>query len=442
MSAVLSPPEDDLRDEPGTDRPTADAPAKVSAWVAVAAVILALVLAPPSGDAFGTGEFGRVTAGDVELQRDGGWTALPVGAVVPDGSALRTTTGTAELDIRGGQLSLSRWAALTVDERDVELTRGEVLLEVERTYAVRLGALVGAGRGDWRVSAAGVSRYAVYDGGVGLQEPGIEDPTAIGRYREAPIADGIVGTVRPLRYLPSDRWDARLLAEAIRVDRLLAATRRGLEARYGTALQTAEFYGDFARFSGLLGQLPRLAVRTEDERHGPPAETLVALLVAELLVAETGLGPAEAAADIDRLRAAGAEWGIILREHDLAARDLDATIERAVRRRGEAVAEGTAAPLLTPPPPATIEPAPPPPRPPAPGEPEPTPPPPATPPPDEPPPDEEEPGTLDPATDPVTDTVDDVGSLLDEVVPGASEVTDTVNDVVEEVADTVDDLLP
>lgn len=441
MTALLTPPEQD--DAVRSTR--AEAPARVSAWVAVAAVVLAVVLAPPSGDVFMSGEFGRVSAGVVELQQGGTWTVLPVGAVVPDGATLRTTEDEGELEVRGGTLSLSRWVELDVDGEVLDLSRGEVLLEAERTYTVRFGALVGSGRGTWRVSAGGVARFAVYDGGAAVRQPEVAEDLALGSLREAPVFEGAVGTVQPLRYLPSDPWDARLLAEAIRIDRLLAATERGLTARYGTAPQTPDFYGDFTRFEGLLRHLPALAVTEDDGRYGPPAETLVAMMVAELLVAEVPLAADDAAARIDTLRSAGAEWGLIVREHGLTAADLDRTVERAVRQRGEAVAEGTAAPVTGPPPPGPTEdpgtttPPPPPP------DPDPDPPPPSPPPPDPDPP-EDEPDTLDPVTDPVTDVTDDLGSLLDEVVPGASDTTDAVNDAVEDgadlVEDTVDDLLP
>lgn len=445
MSAVLTPAEDERLDGQGVggEPHPADGgtPARVSAWLALAAVVLAFVLAPPSASEFAAGEFGRVLTGAIEVDRGGSWDRLEPGAAVPDGSTLRTTDTGAEVTIRGGQLSLSRWADLTVADPVIELSRGELLLEVERRYEVRTGAVSGEGRGTWRVATGAAPRFAVYAGGTAVRAQFDGEPVAVPAYREVPITAGAVEPPRPLRYLPSDPWDERLLAEAIRIDRLLEATRRGLAVRYGQEPQVPGFYGDFARFEALLGHLPALAVVSEDGRYGPPAETLVALLVAEA-IAGTGVAPAEAAERIDRLRAAGAEWGLIVREHGLSAADLDATIERAVRQRGEAVAEGTAEPVIGPPPPEpTTEPTPPPS---GPGEdPEgptdPTTPP--TEPPDD-PEDPEEPGTLDPVTGPVTETVDDLGSLLEEVVPGASEVTDSVNDTVEDAADTVDDLLP
>lgn len=441
MSVVLSPPEPDVATDLGTDDDTVaptTAPARVSAWVAVIALIAAVVLAPPTFDALAGGEFARVVSGVVEVRDGRAWDVVPVGEPVPQGATFRSVDEPAELDVRGGRLSLARWTELSADEQHVDLTRGEVLFEADRSYDVAFGALLASGRGTWRVGTNAPARYAVYDGGLALHQPGVDDATPVGRLREVTVTEGVADDVRPLSYLPTDPWDARLLAEAIRVDRLLAATERGLTVRYGTTLQTAEFYADFARFSGLLDHLPRLAVVAEDDRYGPPAETLVALVVAELLVAEAALEPSEAARRIDELRAAGAEWGLIVVEHHLTADDLDRTIERAVRQRGEAVAEGTAAPVLTPPPPP-VEPSPPapadPPTTPPPGEGDPTPPP--SPPDDDPdPPDE--PRRLEP----VTDTVDDLGSLLEEVVPGASEVTDTVNDVVEDVEDLLPDVLP
>lgn len=449
MSVVLEPPEVAERERldaaPATPPaagppPTGSStPARIAAWVAVVALLVGVVLAPPTGGALASGDFALVVSGTVERRHGSAWERVPVGSRVPFGTAVRTLDEPAELSVREGRLSLARWTQLVGDDDRIELTRGDLLLETDRARQVTYGALAASGRGTWRASATGTVRFAVYDGGVALRQPGGEEAVPVAGLREVSVTDGVTGGVRPLTYLPSDPWDARLLAEAIRIDRLLAATRRGLAARYGTVPQTEAFYADFARFSGLLDGLPRLTVvqapadADGDARYGPPAETLVALVVAEALVAEGALEPAEAARRIDELRAAGAEWGLIAAEHGLTADDLDRTIERAVRQRGEAVAEGTAAPVLSPPAP-TVPTTPETPSPPG--------PPPTTTPPEEPtrptpPPgdDPEPPGDEPRPLDPVTDVVDDLGELLDDVVPGASEVTDTVNEVVEDVGD-------
>jgi hypothetical protein len=417
--------------------------ARAAAWVAVLVVVLAVVVAPGGDQGFAPGQFGRVAAGAVEVHDAGGWRTVAVGGVVGDGDVLRSPDPGAELAVRGGSLALSRFAELAVDGDEVRLARGELLFEADRTYAVHVDAAEGRGRGTWRVAASGLARYAVYAGGLAVTGPAAGDPVEVGLLREVPLEAGGADRVQPLRYLPSDPWDQRLLAEAIHIDEVLAATQRGLGGRYGTALQPASFYRDFLRSRAFLAYLDRLAVEADDARYGPPAPTLVALIVADLLVGRAGLSPQDAADGIDALRRAGAPWGLIVVEHGLAAADLDAELDRAARQRGEAVEAGRATAPLAPadpgapgvpstPPPADGDPRP--------GEPSPSPRPsdpddPGEEPPDPDGPDEgDEPGALDP----VQEEVDDVGSLLEEVVPGGSDVTDEVNDAVE----TVDELLP
>jgi hypothetical protein len=415
-------------------------PAQASAWVALAAVIVALLTASSGVPVLGAGEFGRVAAGLVQAERGGDWVTVPVGETVADGTTVRTQDEYAELEIRDGRLSLARSTRATVDGEEVALDRGGVLFEADRTYHVEAGANAARGRGTWRVDASGLVRFAAYEGGAAVTDPTGRE-VAVPRLRELPViaAGSDADAVVPLRYLPNDAWDQRLMAEAIRIDAVLANTSTTLARRYGTALQPAAFYDDFARFADLTDHLARLAPRSGPAGFGPPAETLVAMIVGDPLVARARLTPAEAARRIDHLRTEGATWGLIAVEHDLTAADLDRSVDTAARERGERVEEGTAVP-------PRVDVAPEPPEPSGPAEdgdddddggtdppddgdgddpPD---------PPTDPDPPDDDPGTLDP----VEEQVDDLGSLLDEVVPGASEVTDEVSDTV----DTVDDLLP
>lgn len=426
-----------LLDAPPT--PTEEAPprsersARASALVAVLAVLAAILTAPSGGGDLAAGEFGRLVAGHLEVARGDGWESIPVGRVVATDETVRTRDERAELAIREGTVSFARSSEAALAGDGLTLERGAVLFESDRTYRVRLGTVSGEGRGTWRVDATGLARFATYRGGVAVSGLG-GDAVAVQRLQEAPVLGGVDGAVQPLRYLAGDPWDERLLADALAVDRALDRTSATLAVRYGTALQDRAFYADFTGFEDLVAHLDELAERGASERFGPPAPTLVALVVADLLVRRAGVAPAEAAAVIDGLREAGATWGLIVVLHDLGPADLDASIERGLRQRGEAVESGAAAPVRRPAPPTA--------------EPDPTPT--ATPPSDddapggepsepEPDPDPSEPPPDDPGTlDPVEEEVEDLGALLDPILPGASETAEDLSDTV----DTVDDLLP
>ncbi len=151
----------------------------------------------------GAGEFGRVVAGLVEVQRGQRWEGVPVGGTVATDDRIRTQGEYAELEVRGGAMSLGRATEALLDGDLVGIDRGAVLFESSRDFTVALAGLEGRGRGTWRVDAAGVSRFAVYDGGLGVSVAAGGAATPVGAYEQLPVLGG--GGDGPAAPLPRRR---------------------------------------------------------------------------------------------------------------------------------------------------------------------------------------------------------------------------------------------
>lgn len=422
------------RSDVGHDALTASSlGSRASAWLAVGAAILALVLAPPGqGDVLPAGILGTVVEGQLEQLVAGSWRTASVGDLVADGARVRVPDGQVAIRTRVGMLALMSGARAVLRTERVELRTGSVLVEGADPIEVTAGTVTARGRGTWRVDAGTSPRVGVYNGGVSTEDVAGRS-VSFGALEQIDVVEGaLAAEALALRYLPDDMWDARLLADAIAVDRQVDALEASLRAQYGTSLQTASFYGDFARVDGAVsGALPSLARFREDGRFGPPAETLVALVVLELLAERAGLPDDAAVSRIGTLRRNGATWGLIVTSHDLGPDDFRAAIDTALQRRQKEIALGTAAPVergtpTTAQPPASEDgttPEPPP------SDEDPSPPPPSDgPSPSEPPPPDD--NLVEQLEDTTRETVDDVAELL-EPVPGASETVDGVGDAVD-----------
>lgn len=319
-------------------------PARGAAWLAIAAVAVGVVLAPPGLDSTGLQGVGEVVDGEVEALRAGVWTALPDGAEVRRDEALRTGASSARLRVRGGQLSLAPGSRVTLGRDTTDLAAGAVLFEGDAVRMVELGAVEVRGRGAFRVDANPSRRVGVYRGGAAVSD-GIGQ-RSVASYEQVELTEGRARDPVALRYVPEDPWDARLLAGAIAVDRQVERTAASLRAVYGTQLQQPAFYRDFIAIDDVLASaLPELSPISRRGAFGPPAETLIAVIVTRLLVERAGFAVEAATEEIAAQRRAGATWGLVLRSHDLRADDLRAAADTALRSRAIAVAEGTAAPV-------------------------------------------------------------------------------------------------
>lgn len=429
---------------PDTTSPTGTFAARSAAWVAIAAAVAALVLAPPGGtSSIPAGAVATLEDGTLEVEAGSGdWAGVPRGAPIADGATVRAVDESAVLRLREGTLTLARGAEATLTEGRADLALGSLLVERDAAFDVTLGLVSATGRGRWRADASTAPRVAVYDGGAVTEGP-LDREVVIAPLQQADIVDAaLVPEPEPLRYLFADPWDARFLADAIAVDRYVEQLEAGLTGRYGVLPQRPAFYEDFA----VAGGLPADAFRTMapvsvEDRLGPPAAVLVAAIVVEAIVQRAGLPAQAAVAHVRELRERGATWGLIAVSADLRASDLRAVADAALRARQREIAEGRATPVLVPadagagaggdgPAEEPTEPVPPPPPDPSdpddPGEPQ------------EPPPDD---GTLDPVQEPVGEVIDQVGDLLEPVPPLEDAVRDT-GEAVDETVDQVDDLLP
>lgn len=392
---------------------------RIPAWLAVGAALVSLILAPFGTGGLPAGSVARVVSGDVEELRGAVWRPLAPGDLVPEGARVRAGS-LAELEIRRGTLELAEGAEAVLAEEEFTLASGSLLLDTTATRRVVRGAVAAEGRGVWRFDAEVAPRVGVYAGGVGVDLVGAGrasgpdgEQTAVSPYQQLDLSGGTPAPrPLPLRYLSSDPWDARLLAEAISVDRQVVDLTRSLTAAYGREPRPLAFYTDFAAVEGLLAAaLPRLAPVDQDGAFGPPADTLVGVVVAELLVTRAALAPEQAAEEIRRLRRDGATWGLILVRRDLGPEDLRSGIDAALRRRAR---EQELAPPPAPPPP----PIPPP---------EPSPPPPSP----SPSPSPQPSPTPSPTPDggsPLDPVLEDLGELLDDVIPGSGEAVDDARD--------------
>lgn len=426
---------------------TATAPAegrdaRAAAAVAVVLALVAVVLGGGASEAVGTA--GRLVRGGLEAQVDGQWRAVARDEQVPFGTRVRTAEEPARLTGPGGALELGPGSEATLDRDVVSLDLGSVLVEDDDEHAVVLDGQRVRGRGTWRVDLGTSPRVAVYAGGVAVRPLGTDADQAgvpVGRLRQRALVGLDPGQLLPQAYRTSDPWDARLLSEAVAVDRLADTLGTTLAAEYGTAPRPDSFYADFAV---LGGDLPAALAVLDASRGGDgiarePGRVLLAAIVAQTVADGTALPALEAVARVDELRRAGATWGLVLRDADLTAAALEAQVGVALQRRREVVAERGGAPTgggggptaPSPQPTPTTPPTTPPPGP-GPGPTEPSDPP--SPPPDD------RPGPLDPlpVPDPVEDLVEDVVDVIDDLLgpdaaagdPPAGPVTGTVDDLV------------
>jgi hypothetical protein len=402
---------------------------RTSAWMAIAALIVA-ALATPYGGQIGGADFGQVLAGRLEVRTGDGWVGVVDGAGVPSGSLVRAAGEEVRIGVAGAELTLADGGELLADAAGPELRRGSLLVDAAEDWTLRLGATSIRGRGQWRVDTGVASRVATYAGRAELDDGA--RTASLARYRQAPVRDGAIEDGRrPLRYLVGDAWDERLLADAFAVDRLAERLGDSLARSHGDEPRSPQFYAAFAAVEeSAEAALEGLATVEEDGRYGPPADVLLGVTVADTLVEGAAMDADNALERMIRLRRAGATWGLVLVEHELASSDLRAAADRALERveadpppaepdvdagTDEGVGDGTGAPGAadeadT----ADPAPAPPPGSAPSPG-PSPTP----APPPED---DGDDGGPLQPVEDAVREVEDSVGDLLDGTTDAVDEV--------------------
>jgi hypothetical protein len=320
-------------DDAGVDRSARPRrEARISALIAVLALVAGLAVAPPwqSGDGIPEGFAGRLISGDLERLVDGGWGVVREGELIRDGATVRSVSG-AELAVPGGSLLLGPGTRSVLDD-PLRLDAGAVLTVVDADRRVRIGALVATGRGSWRVDAGPTERVAVYDGGVGIR-PAVGDGEglAVGRLDQAALLSGrLPSRALPLRYSADDAWDVRWLAGAVAVDREIEQVARGLRAEYGDTPRPQDFYAEFRIIDEELLDAITPIAGAHGENVGPVATVVVHATVARMIMADAGVTADDAVAEIDALLRDGATWGLVLARRGLGPGDLLRAIDLAL----------------------------------------------------------------------------------------------------------------
>ena len=304
--------------------------------------------------AAGCSDSGGLKAGDAatfaegfggEVSLDGKkWDARGDGHAVPDGAQVRATDGEARLVLRDGTVRLAPGAAATVTAQSLQLDRGELLLDSDGGLEARVGDTAIVAGGTVRVSSGLAANVAVYAGKATISRPAQEREVAalrqmdLAAFRLAP--EGV-----PLRYSPDDQWDQELLGEAIAFDGEVARLARGMEIEFGTRPQPAVFYRGFAdrRVVPVLAETAPIA---RPRAFGPPADVLLTMFVAQTA---TQGRLVDTIRQVAQLRSAGARWGLIAVEFDVASDALVAAVDGldserlALAERAPSSAAGTGA---------------------------------------------------------------------------------------------------
>ena len=268
--------------------------------------VLALAAGACTGDGLGDDEAAVLRSGSVEVAEGQTWRSVDTDEPILVGSSVRSGRREAVLEFRGATVRLAPHSEATVAEDAMEVTVGEVLVDGSLDVAMQAVDLTGSGV--YRVSVRPSPTLRVYDG--------VATASASSAERRVPALrqlalDGrhLPARPQPLRYLPSDTWDAELLADAIAFDEEAARTLAGLQLLVGRGAKSASF---FARYldDELVRLISAAASRVSGGRYGPAGDVLLALVI--VAAADPTYDNArELLFAVRALRDAGARWGLI-----------------------------------------------------------------------------------------------------------------------------------
>jgi hypothetical protein len=308
---------------------------RAAAFAGALLTVLALVATGCSDEPLASGGALLVAGETLEVaDGDDTWSAVSVGANLPEGARVRTGAEEARLEVRGGEVWLapSTMAVLAADV--VEVVRGDALVASGGALRARWGELEVVGVAVVRLTSGVTPLVKVYDGAVAVARHGEE--------RNVPALRQLgLGSVRlplqpvPIAYDADDPWDARLLTRAVAFDAEVERLAKGIDREHGARPREPEFYETFAAVEP--DTIPLLAatsrVRSGDGRFGPPSDALVTLFVAEAVAARNGGDVADTARQVAELRTAGARWGAVAVEHGISTVELARVVDLAQDRR-------------------------------------------------------------------------------------------------------------
>ncbi|MPZ73880.1 MAG: hypothetical protein GEU74_11735 [Nitriliruptorales bacterium] len=295
------------------------------------AVLVALVLTAVGCTSGGLGRGDAATVADgstAHVAVDGeNWETFNAGRQVPDGALVRAADDEAVLEFRQGAVRLSPGSTAVVRNDRIELVEGDVLVSGKRTIDVEVGDTAVTGDGLFRVSSGLSSRAAVYSGTATVARPAqLRGLPALRQLDLSPLRLAAIGD--PLQYHDGDAWDREFLGDAITFDGEAARLARGIDIEVGRAPLRPRFYAAFAgrevvRFLDVAATVQRAG------GFGPPSDVLLTVFVSQ-----AAGGPLGAAVDrVTALREAGARWGLIAVELDVASQHVVSAIDELGNRR-------------------------------------------------------------------------------------------------------------
>lgn len=290
-----------------------------------------------SNDELGAGDAATVGRGSVaEYAIDGGeWNTREAGEVIPAGAQVRAVGKELSLTFRQGSARLSADAAATLTPDRLTLERGEALIDSDGVLRATLDDTTMDGAAQYRITSGLAARVGVYGGEVVVARPAQQ--RTVPALRELDIADfRLASTPRPLQYREADAWDQELLAAAIAFDGEAARLSRGLDLEMGTRPQRPAFYRQFAP-APVVSVLAAAGPAASGGRFGPPSDVLLTVVVAK---AARNRALAATVRHVSGMRGAGARWGLIAAELDVASERVVAAIDR-LDNRSLALADGT-----------------------------------------------------------------------------------------------------
>jgi hypothetical protein len=220
---------------------------------------------------------------------------------------------------RTAELAPSSELAIAGADRS-ELPEGEALFQASDGMTVASGAaeIEGAG-GYFRVERyVGALRLGVYSGSATIEGWDGRVPSL----NEVAVSAGIVpDPPRPLDLDPGDRWDRRMLGEAMALGAELTDIARGL------ASQLPPSVGAVPVERVLPQRFPARGAESE-LRSFPVAQGLVAAMVALQAARADDRSPLQVLRDILNLRDLGAEWSIVVARWQLFGGGVLAALSR------------------------------------------------------------------------------------------------------------------
>jgi hypothetical protein len=283
---------------------------------------LAVLLALVGGACFGKHGVGSALRsvaanGVAELRAAGAanWEPLADGRRVAPGADVRTGDSSSVALERddGARIELGPRTEVHVDGvTRLTLASGRLLTSInENSIAIVNGNLIAAAeKALFRVDSIFGVRVGSYGGTVAVTEDA--SVVTVGDLTQIEVTGGVFRTrdAVPLRISATDPWDRQVLADAIELDRQLRVYDRRFKADFGRRVT------DPSTFLAFAPGLPLAAVVTSLQATGDPSDVLFGVLAARRLG-----GAQHTLADVIRLRAAGATWGVIARLKGIATKD-------------------------------------------------------------------------------------------------------------------------